>query len=97
MIAGEPGLVAYTSGALMLNIVWNFSLPYQMACIAQIGGPRFVALIPAAQAAGATVGAGTAGWLIARSGFTPVYVLFLSAVLVALALFVTAERSTRRG
>lgn len=90
--SGELSAARFAIAVFLLNTVWNFSLPFQWAAVAALGGPRYVSLIPAAIAAGNTVGASAAGVLIVWGGYSPVYAWFLVFIGVSVVMFIRASR-----
>ncbi|MBT5602216.1 MAG: MFS transporter [Gammaproteobacteria bacterium] len=80
----DYGVLIYAVSTFMFSLFWNYVLGYQMVIISDLDqAGRYAVLIPAAQALGAVLGPGMAGFIIAGLGYMP---FFLAA---ALALAVT--------
>lgn len=68
----------FAAAIVLLNIAWNFALPYTMEMVSRFdGGNRLTGLIPAAQSLGGGIGPLVAGVLVVRFGFSALYVFFL--------------------
>lgn len=86
----QGGLVL---AAFVYGAAWNLGAPYRMALVAEadISG-RFVTMIPGMQAIGSVIGPGLAGLLVIEGSFALVYMLASAAWLLALVLFILANR-----
>ena len=92
LLSGDFGLLAFGCAVVLLNTVWNFSLPFQWSTVAALGGPRYVALIPVAIAAGGGLGAAAGGNLITWGGYSYLYIWFVVFIGISLLLFGYASR-----
>ena len=83
-IGRGAGVWSYAGAVLIFNVVWNFSLPYQMGVIVRTDHHgRLLALLPAAQALGGALGPLLAGSVLLIAGPSGLYVQLLICVGVA--------------
>lgn len=75
LLVRRPQTVAlFTLTLVVFNFAWNVALPYQIAAIARLDlTGRLLVLLPAFQAAGATVGPTLAGRIAGERDFDAVY------------------------
>ncbi len=93
---GINGVIAYAGAVIVFNIVWNFSLPYQMDVIARSDhNGRLLALLPAAQALGGALGPLSAGSLLLMVGPAGLYLQLLVCVVMAVIGFSLIDRRVR--
>lgn len=75
----DHGVLTYAVATFLFSLFWNYVLGYQMVIISDLDqAGRYAVLIPAAQALGAVLGPGVAGFIIASLGYIP---LLLAAAL----------------
>ena len=86
--------MSFLVAAVVYGLAWNLGAPYRMALVADADtSGRYSTLIPGMQAIGSVIGPGMAGLLVIGGSFAYVYVMSSIAWLVALVLFVWANKS----
>jgi hypothetical protein len=98
-LAVGRGFGAYLAGVILAGGVWNFPLPYQMGMMASSDGRGNVAvLIPTALVVGGALGPLLACSMLAGAdGYLPLYALFATAAVTALAAFMVLGRRLASG
>lgn len=87
LIDSADNLALFALSVIGLNVVWNFSLPFLYAAIAEgRAGDVMVSAIPAVQTFGGFAGAGLTAPLVVSYGYSGIIVLTAVAGLVLLAL-----------
>ncbi len=85
--------LGFTAAALIFNVAWNFSLPYQMNLIANVDlAGRYIVLVPAAQTLGGALGPALSGSLSVAFGLRSIYGLLAGAIAVALVCYLAMAR-----
>ena len=88
------GALQFAVAIVLLNIAWNFSLPYTMEMVSRFdGGNRLTGMIPAAQSLGGGIGPFVAGFLVVRFGFSALYLFFLALLAICAIGYHRLERN----
>ncbi len=93
LLNSSEALLIYVLAVALYNFVWNYSLAYQYAVIADVDeSGRSVAIAPAFHAAGAAMGPAVAGMMVVEDGFIIINILVAVSVMISFALFIPACR-----
>ena len=93
LLISSEALLIYVLAVALYNFVWNYSLAYQYAVVADVDeSGRSVAIVPAFHAAGAAMGPAFAGMMVIEEGFIIINILVAVSVMISFALFIPACR-----
>ncbi len=93
LLNSSEALLIYVLAVALYNFVWNYSLAYQYAVVADVDeSGRSVAIAPAFHAAGAAMGPAFAGMMVIEEGFIIINILVAVSVMISFALFIPACR-----
>ena len=93
LLNSSEALLIYVLAVALYNFVWNYSLAYQYAVVADVDeSGRSVAIAPAFHAAGAAMGPAFAGMMVIEEGFIIINILVAVSVVISFALFIPACR-----
>ena len=83
-----PGVEGFVAGSGLFMMCWNLSVPYQISAVGeQTGGHRLLALVPACQAVGMTLGPVAVGLVSTREDLSGMIYLTVVVAIVTFGLF----------
>lgn len=93
LLSVQGTALRFAVGAILLNVGWNLAIPFMYASLADADpSGRFVVFSVSIQMAGAVIGAGIAGALVAGVGFSGLFTFFGGCILMALAIHTLVVR-----
>lgn len=94
LLLGEPGITAYMFGVCLFNFLWNLTLPYMLALLAELDASgRLVTVGVALQMLGFAVGPALAAAIYSGKGFDTVNGVAIVLFVLAATLLWPALRS----